>query len=520
MTDSVPSTPRSSESVRNLTKSSNYSAPGTPVYGGLSLEEAHDNYELPIRAPPTVLTPRNQRRPTTPSRSEEHRPLYRQTHRRSKTEAVSLPASPITRTKKQVDNAQHTRSASGLEDIDLESKPDQDARPNSARSGKLFGGWLQGESESPSDRPITVSTSPSQGTAVRNNRLSADLSQMAQAISIPGAKLHRRMTSSSPLKQVTSTNPFSFFTSKAQEPKSHDLPEPADDKFLNLDIGAALFPSGSHGPSSPDAVKTLQDNAEKLIRELQSAYKVRTFALHEALAEKTEQGEELEETRSRLQNIKSQLDGMAEKVLEQDKAMKKLAEELKFERQRRQEEAEYRQRSATLVQSSEHIGDEHSLEVISPKRHAKRSSGATFNSDSGFDSGDESTTESIFSRRNDTVYSPSIITRASGASSPDILSPRNTLPPVAQAHLPPSKPTASAPPQKQSTYDKVIKGISSGSFIGSSPFSFSKCSNCHGATASEAWNVVSILKEESKGLKTRISDLECAVEECITLVGG
>lgn len=46
------------------------------------------------------------------------------------------------------------------------------------------------------------------------------------------------------------------------------------------------------------------------------------------------------------------------------------------------------------------------------------------------------------------------------------------------------------------------------------------CANCQGMRASEAWGVVGILREENKGLKQRVGNLEGEVEACLDLVRG
>jgi hypothetical protein len=329
------------------------------------------------------------------------------------------------------------------------------------------------------------------------------------------------MTIPTPLKQVSSTNRFSFFGAKTQEEKAVELPELADDEFLNLDITAVLFPAGSTDLPCPEAIKTLQINAERLIRQLQAAYRSRTLALHEALGKKSAQEEELEETQYRLENMKFQLDEMAERALEQDSAMKKVAEELRLERQKRQEESESRKKSIVLVSAAETRAEDVDFAPRSPSRHVKRSSAGTFNSDPGFESGGESPAESIFSRSNNSISSLAT-TLASGTSSSDnaALSPPPSIP---QLQPKPLKPPTSPPP-RSSTYNRVLKGISStgfgGSFMGSAGANRTRCSNCQGAATSDAWNVVSVLRDENRGLKLRIGELASAVDECITLVGG
>ncbi|KAL6233831.1 hypothetical protein BDW75DRAFT_214033 [Aspergillus navahoensis] len=329
------------------------------------------------------------------------------------------------------------------------------------------------------------------------------------------SRSQKRMTAPSPLKHVTSTNPLSFFGRKRQVESRLDLPEPADDEFLNLDIGAALFPPSSHNLSDQAAFDALRDNAENVVQRLQAAYKQRTFALHEVLGEKTEKQEELEETKTRIGHLKIQLDGMAEKVLRQDKAMKAMAEELEQERQsRRKEEAG---RSVMLVKSSaeDEIVSDIAIELQAPKWNLKRQSNGTIPSDSGFESGDESQAESVFSRREGLESPPSTI-----ATSPNVSQTTLPTPPSAtvQASQREPKPLP-APPVRELAYDRVMKGLASSGITSSWTGNSSKCKICYGVPSSEAWSIMGVLKEENKGLKARLGELEMVIDDCLSLVG-
>jgi hypothetical protein len=208
---------------------------------------------------------------------------------------------------------------------------------------------------------------------------------------------------------------------------------------------------------------------------------------------------------------------MAEKVLQQEKAMKAMAEELEQERQLRRREEDARRRSVMLVRSS----DEESLsdvgaELQTPKRSLKRASNGTYTSDSGFDSGDESLAESIFSRRDGLESPTSTIPPSPNISQIALAVPTST--PI-QPSAKESKP-AQAPPVRQSTYDRVLKGLASTGITSSWMGHTSKCNICHGVPASEAWGVLGVIKEENRGLKLRLSELELVVDDCLSLVGS
>ncbi|KAL4884152.1 hypothetical protein BJY04DRAFT_182978 [Aspergillus karnatakaensis] len=330
------------------------------------------------------------------------------------------------------------------------------------------------------------------------------------------SRSQKRMTAPSPLKQVTSTNPLSFFGLKRQGDTRAALPEPAEDEFLNLDLGVALFPPGSNNLDDREAFDSLRNNAENIIQRLQAAYKQRTFALHEVINEKTEKQEELEETKTRIGHLKIQLDGMAEKVLRQEKVMKAMAEELEQERQLRRKEEEAR-RSVMLVKPSaddESVSDI-SIELQAPKWNFKRQSNGTLPSDSGFESGDESVSESVFSRR-EPIESPA----STFAPSPNISQISLPTPPSAALQPTQKEPKATPPPPaRQSTYDRVWKGIASSGITSAWAGNSSKCRICYGVPSSEAWSVMGVLKEENKGLKSRLGELEMVIDDCLSLVG-
>ncbi|CAG8056201.1 unnamed protein product [Penicillium olsonii] len=311
------------------------------------------------------------------------------------------------------------------------------------------------------------------------------------------------------------TNRFSFFGLRRQ-PSKPSFPEPAEDEFLNLDIAAAL--SLPESDSDDEALDALRDHADKVLRRMQDAYKQRTFAMHQALADKNEKQEELEETRSRVDHLKMQLDGMAAKVLDQEKAMQAMAEELEQERRlRKDEESRSRSRTLRTVPVDE---DTPALELQTPRRGSKRASHSTFTSDSGFESGDESIADSVFSHR-EGIESP---TSTLAAPSPNLSqialsTPTGPTPtPAIQKSL--VAVTNGPAPARSSAYDRVLKGLAStrlGSSFGTN--NASNCSNCYGVPASEAWSVMGVLKEENRGLKTRLGELEVVIDDCLGMVG-
>ncbi|KAI1944126.1 hypothetical protein LOZ66_000716 [Ophidiomyces ophidiicola] len=440
-------------------------------------------FDAPQIASPTKKSPPP---PLLLSNPKASLPPFLPTHRRTRTDVLT-PTGNILR----------------LSDppVHLHSRVVQGQFDSKAAGNVFFNGLFHGESA-----PIRLGIAPSDKDST------FEVSPMARSRSLSPTK----MAASSPLKNLAYSNPFSFFSGKSQREQPHTLPEPADDELLNLDINASLF--GARGPniSTEEELIDFQRNAEALVRQMQNAYKLRTFALHQALAEKVQQKEELEETQSRLYNMKCQLDGMAARVVEQDQEMKAMAEELKLERQKRQQEDEARRRSATIINSYDSFNNSIGAATSLPSRHTKQlSSGASASGDSGFESADESIAESIFSKRTEdtTLTRPaSVISTNSDCPAPPLIATQS-------AHLPSAMKSRTVTQTRPSAYDRVFKGITA---AGSSltGLTASKCPNCHGAKLPDPGHVAAILQQENRVLKTRISELEDAVEECISLVGG
>ncbi|KAL4769905.1 hypothetical protein BDW60DRAFT_193641 [Aspergillus nidulans var. acristatus] len=468
-----------------------------------------------IETPAAALTPSSQ---TLFPRPENKHIPYMSSHRRANTEIIR-PRNP-----RQTSGQLFGDQSHSFEDLDYTRTRPVPSNENLARKrlevgARFLTGLFQGKSEQVN---VGLLHRQEDRKSIETESTSMDDfstgEQYIPSYTTPTftSRSQKRMTAPSPLKQVTSTNPLSFFGRKRPGESRLDLPEPADDEFLNLDIGAALFPPSSNNLSDQEAFSALRDNAENVIKRLQAAYKQRTFALLEALSVKTEKQEELEETKTRIGHLKIQLDGMAEKVLRQDKAMKAMAEELEQERQLRRKEEEAR-RSVMLVKSSADVesASDIAVELHAPKWNLKRQSNSTIPSDSGFESGDESQAESVFSRREGLESPPSTITASPNVSQTTLPAPPSA---TVQASQRESKPLP-APPVRESAYNRVIKGLASSGITSAWTGNSSKCRICYGVPSSEAWSVMGVLKEENKGLKTRLGELEMVIDDCLSLVG-
>ncbi|KAL1878946.1 hypothetical protein Plec18167_004241 [Paecilomyces lecythidis] len=474
------------------------------VHGDTSYQ-TYDDFRDSVLAPPAALTTQNPKIIASEALAEKPA-AYLSHHRRANTEVIPRQSAQLT--------GQNVRQSNSFQDPE---NTDSTYWENSTKKklelgGRILVDWFQGKSD-PVNLGIYIS--PPKQTSTNMSSEAAQEKGHSRQLSESALPMNRlqRISAPSPLKQVSSPGRFSFFGSKKQDEKALEPPEPADDEFLNLDIHAALFPPRLSNGDPQEAFECLKANAEDVLRRLQAAYKERTFALHQVLAQKMEQQEELEEARTRVQHTKIQLDDMAERVLEKDKALKMVTQDLEQEREARERENEARRRSICLKPSDNEDGlSDLGADLRTPKRQSKRASAATFaTSDSGFESGDESTAESIFSRENECLNSPVSTFACPSPSASQITLPVSL---TAAVQAPPKETKPAPAPARTSAYDRVITGLA-GAFTGGN----SKCTNCHGVPSSEAWSVVGILKDENKGLKGRIGELETVIDDCLTLVG-
>lgn len=345
------------------------------------------------------------------------------------------------------------------------------------RAGKLAD-WFKGESQS-----ISIGIIPSP-TKEKCDPLDA----LAEPSNKQGTTLPQRLSTAQIVSKPAMAKRFSFFSSKASLVKSAPLPGELSDELLDMDVGAALFPNEPANPFSPSSFKNLQQQSEGLLSRLQTAYKERTLALRDMIAENETLAEESEGAETRARHLKMQLDDMTAKFAEQDEAMMNLVDELAQEKQARRADEEARKRTIRV------IGD-----VTSPSiGHSELRRSNTI-SDSGSESEVDSCTDSVFSGRNGAQSPTMSMSSASTANSPDVYRSHDFHTPASTAQLVHLR-------QPQSQY--TAKGIPVHS-----------CASCEGVSASEAWNVVSMLKMENEGLKHRVGELEGALDGCLDVVG-
>ncbi|KAH6850007.1 hypothetical protein B0I37DRAFT_413438 [Chaetomium sp. MPI-CAGE-AT-0009] len=328
-------------------------------------------------------------------------------------------------------------------------------------------------------------------------------------------------------KSTTTTTAASRFMSALSSrfnpttPTASPLPSAAadhpKDELCTLNIEAALFPSSPSSPSgaardtfSPSAFKNLHINAVGLLNKMQTAYREQAAVLRNLQAERSAEKDELEEAVTRAEHLKIQLEGMARKAADHEKAAL-----VGTARRAPSSVGE----GASMV--SEDLGaEEEDRRQRRGGRHRKSGGGSGEEEDTTTD--DESAgSESVFSRcRSPTLplHSPlqqahTVTSMSDGASSvagvPD-------APGTPHATRTPGSGSVNATPrqragQQLSAFQKIFKGISRED---------AGCANCKGKDASVAWDTVSLLRDENRHLKTRVGELEVAVEGALDLVNG
>jgi hypothetical protein len=321
----------------------------------------------------------------------------------------------------------------------------------------------------------------------------------------------------------------SRFSNPTSTPTSPSLPsQAAHDELYNLNIETALFPRSPSSPSlgsggdsfSPAAYKNLQMNALGLLTKMQTAYREQATALRDLQAERSAQGDELEEAVTRAQHLKMQLEGMGRTAQEQEGAMKTLAEELAAERRARAKaEAAAAaaaggrtpsEGAASMVSEDLGVDEDRRRRRTSRRRKSWKEGGGRPEEEEETDEDESVESESVFSR----CRSPALPAQAhlvSEASSSSSVVGEG----AGRNHTPANTAGGATPKQKggqqMNAFQKILKGIS-GEEAG--------CRNCKGQDASVAWDTVGLLRDENRHLKTRVGELEVAVEGALDLVNG
>jgi hypothetical protein len=302
----------------------------------------------------------------------------------------------------------------------------------------------------------------------------------------------RRRSTSSASKAPTPTSArFNFFGALAPSPSTASPTEEQNEALMNLDIEKGLFPNGVpvEGTAfSPSAFKNLQMNATGLLSKFQAAYEQRTAEFRELEAERDLQESDKSEAELKIEQLEKQLEEQSTIIAERDAMIEYLLNQLAHEKDLAS--------AASIV--SEDLGvDEDRL------RRWRKSTSTS--------SDDESVDEvSVFSRSRSPTFSTTI-----SEISP-ITAPTASATPTKPVILEPPRAARNSVPQ-MSPFQKLIRGISSEK---PKPAPTSSCLNCQGQNASMAWDTVNLLKDENKGLKVRVEELETAVEGALDVVNG
>jgi hypothetical protein len=318
-------------------------------------------------------------------------------------------------------------------------------------------------------------------------------------VSTDAPEPRRRSTSSASKASTPTSSRFNFFGSLTSSAVASPSEE-QNEALMNLDIEKGLFPNGvpvDGTAFSPSAFKNLQMNATGLLSKFQAAYEQRTAEFKDLQAERDIQNFNKSEAETRVEQLEKQLEEQATLMAERDAMIEYLLNRLALEKDRTDETTNG---GKELVNSAASTVSE-DLGIDEDRLRRWRKSTSTSSDDESVDEA------SVFSRSR----SPTIGTSISEFSP--------TTAPVAQF-----KPATLEPPRaarnsnsQMNTFQKLIRGMSSEKL---QPTSTTTCLNCQGQTASVAWDTVSLLKDENKGLKDRVEELETAVEGALDVVNG
>ncbi|KAI0808422.1 hypothetical protein GGR55DRAFT_680113 [Xylaria sp. FL0064] len=410
-------------------------------------------------------------------------------------------------------------------------------------------------------RRLNVPSSPSSPGQSKRNPQSMPLTGDGRGGNSPGRLGGRRSGTSTPQSEYSDASPFSYqpartpvdttpksttqsrfgflassvsaFTSRMTSPTQTPAAR-TDDELCDLDIEAALFPAISSplegsDAFSPAAYKNLQANATGLLHRMQDAYRERTIALRELHAEREAQREEMEEMELRTRNFKSQLERMAAKAAEQEKAMQQLVAELQAERHARRRHEEHVRKLMVKVMATEDAEGADSVVAMTEEdlgvdeKRFWRASNSTVKSDlsmtdtDGFDSAAEES-ESIFSRsRSPTTCAISTETDSimdMPSLSITLLHPKAAATAGTSTTMKIQQQQKSTP-QQLTAFQRLVKGMSANAAEGADG-----CRNCKGRDASVAWDTVSLLRDENIALKQRVAQLDVVIEGALDVVNG
>ena len=267
-------------------------------------------------------------------------------------------------------------------------------------------------------------------------------------------------------------SPLSSFTSMFTRRTTQQNPA-VDDELSTMNLAAAL-PVPPADPT-PEDYHALHAQTLALLSRFQDAYKTQTTTLDNVQSELSASREEHAQVSARARHLRSQLDETLARAAGHEAAMAAALEELSAEKRARLElEGAVPSAEGSVV-----------TEDLAAEEDQRRE-------------GDETDGESIFSRSR----SPTLAESESALSPP--LRPRSTLSKPSSAAVSPAavarRPQPAPQPQKLNAFQKMFRGMAGEDVV--------RCANCRGGEAGIAWDTVTCLKEENRGLKERVGVLE------------
>ncbi|KAL2680924.1 hypothetical protein Neosp_008527 [[Neocosmospora] mangrovei] len=276
------------------------------------------------------------------------------------------------------------------------------------------------------------------------------------------------------------------------------------DELMNLDIEKGLFPNGApvEGSTfSPSSFKNLQMNATGLLSKFQAAYRQRTTEVQELKAERETEVSTMNDADEKIRQLEKKLDEQARQAAERDAFIEHLLNQLADQKDRADMEAEANREKELVPSGASTISEDLCIDEDRQRRWRKSTSTS---SDDG--SVDEA---SVFSRSR----SPTISTSIMSADISPVTTPTIQYKPVI---IEPPRVNRNSNAQ-MNPIQKLFKGMTSEAPRNTAP---DTCRNCQGQEASIAWDTVNLLKDENKGLKQRVEELETAVEGALDVVNG
>lgn len=304
-------------------------------------------------------------------------------------------------------------------------------------------------------------------------------------------------------------------------------PETPTQGLLMLDINSILStPSGSLSSSEklcPMKVQAILSDAEKLLSSIQVAYVQSTFALREMTKSRDCLAEKLEQSETRAESLRSQLENQARENAVDRQRIAEFESELKENKSVLSSSRRF-SLSCTPSQESKDIISvfaSHKKIKTSPLLRHSYNTQSRIQLDTIHDT-DETTNIVCTNPESQPVAN----IRRSSLSNCSVAeqNPDSSL----QGSLSKSNPKRHSSFHQQSSDYSTLS--SSNSFFGFftrrqhnkesdiSPAPGNQCVKCSGKDVGNAWDTVNLLKEENHGLKNRVFELEAAIDDALDAV--